>query len=237
MPPLLGGVRVFCRDELAAHPKKAYIVKSPDIPQLLEDLQRIWEDEQLRRQALYAWVTPDIKAEYIEGEIVLHAPVRKKHHAASGAASMLLSAFVLRQGLGFVGIEKIMLRFRRNDYEPDVVYFGPDKAATLTDAQTLFPAPDLVVEVLSESTEHRDRGVKMQDYALDGVKEYWIIDPDTEILEQYLLNDGTYVLHPPAANGLLESKAVPGFCIPLRAIFDPTAQRDALNEIGKADRS
>ena len=49
-----------------------------------------------------------------------------------------------------------------------------------------FPPPDLVVEVLSESTEKRDRGVKFEDFAAHGVGEYWMIDADKETLEQYL---------------------------------------------------
>lgn len=198
------------------------------MPQLLEDLKQIWEEEQQRRLAFYDWVTPDMKAEFIEGEIILHSPVRKKHNAVTGAVYMLLNAHVLHHRLGFVGIEKIMLRFRRNDYEPDVVFFGPEKAASLIDSQTLSPPPDLIVEVLSESTENRDRGVKKQDYALHGVSEYWIIDPDTETVEQYLLNGREYRLQPLKESGLLESVAVPGFSIPVRAFFDPELQMKML---------
>ncbi len=44
-------------------------------------------------------------------------------------------------------------------------------------AQSKFPAPDLIVEVLSESTEANDRGIKFEDYAAHGVVEYWIVDP------------------------------------------------------------
>lgn len=198
------------------------IVKSPDMPQLMEHLSQIWADEQRRRQEFYDWVTPHMKAEYIEGEVIVHSPVRKKHNVITGAVYFILQTWSLRNQMGFVGFEKIMLRFRRNDYEPDVVYFGPEKADTLQDDQTLFPAPDLIVEVLSPSTEARDRGVKFQDYALHGVLEYWIIDPETETLEQYLLTGSTYVLQP--QQEILESKAMPGFQVPVRAFFDREVQ-------------
>ena len=48
-----------------------------------------------------------------------------------------------------------------------------------------FPAPDLVVEVLSVSTVVIDCGVAFEDYAAHGVGGYWMIDPDTKTVEQY----------------------------------------------------
>ncbi|NJO00879.1 MAG: Uma2 family endonuclease [Bacteroidia bacterium] len=48
-----------------------------------------------------------------------------------------------------------------------------------------FPPPDFIIEILSESTEDRDRGIKMIDYALRQVQEYWLIDPEAKALEQY----------------------------------------------------
>jgi Uma2 family endonuclease len=51
----------------------------------------------------------------------------------------------------------------------------------------LFPAPDFVVEILSKGTARKDKGIKKEDYALHGVKEYWIIDPIKQTIEQYLL--------------------------------------------------
>ena len=99
------------------------IVKSPDMPQLIRDLQAIWEEEQQRRAEFYNWVTPNVKAEFIDGEVVVHSPVRKKHNAISGALYTMMNVYVIKNGLGFVGIEKIMARFERNDYEPDIVFF------------------------------------------------------------------------------------------------------------------
>jgi Uma2 family endonuclease len=83
-----------------------------------------------------------------------------------------------------------------------------------------FPIPDFVCEVLSHSTEHRDRGVKFKDYAIHGVGEYWIIDPDREVLEQYLPRRGSYELVLKSGSGEVESKVIPGFRIPIRALFD-----------------
>ena len=70
-----------------------------------------------------------------------------------------------------------MISLTRNDYEPDICYFNKEKSQHFTDDQLLFPAPDLVVEVLSKSTEQTDRTIKFKDYENHNVLEYWIIHP------------------------------------------------------------
>ena len=86
--------------------------------------------------------------------------------------------------------------------------------------QMIFPAPDFVAEVLSPSTERADRGVKFEDYAAHGVGEYWLIDPENERLEQYLLEGDSYQLAFKADNGVVASRVVAGFAIPVQALFD-----------------
>jgi Uma2 family endonuclease len=132
----------------------------------------------------------------------------------------MLDVYVHKQHLGVLGYEKTLIMLTRNDYEPDIVYFGPQKAQVLTPDQTKFPAPDFIVEVLSPSTEDIDRGIKFLDYAAHGVKEYWIIDPDDEFVEQYVLEEETYTLRMKSKTGILQSIVIKGFAVPVRAIFD-----------------
>ena len=51
-------------------------------------------------------------------------------------------------------------------------------------------APDLIVEILSPSTAGRDRLVKMQLYQRVGVREYWLVDPDTKSVQVYIFEEG-----------------------------------------------
>jgi Uma2 family endonuclease len=125
----------------------------------------------------------------------------------------------------------MLITLIRNDYEPDICYFGPAKAQSFTPDQMKFPAPDLVVEVLSATTEAIDRGVKFEDYATHGVQEYWLVDPELEVVEQYTLNEEAYELVVKVKDGPLESGVVAGFTIPVRAIFDEAVQLAALREI------
>ena len=112
-----------------------------------------------------------------------------------------------------------MIELTRNDYEPDIVFFSKEKSNQFTDDQMLFPAPDFVVEILSPSTEKYDRNEKFVDYAAHGVQEYWIIEPEIEIVEQYFNEGGKFVLFQKLHKGLLESKTVSGFAIDLKDIF------------------
>ncbi len=54
--------------------------------------------------------------------------------------------------------------------------------------------PDLVVEILSPSSEHNDRVLKHGLYCQSGVPEYWIVDPVEMVLQQFVLQDRKYQL-------------------------------------------
>ena len=54
--------------------------------------------------------------------------------------------------------------------------------------------PDLVGEILSSSSAKIDKKTKFETYQRFGVKEYWIINPELELLEQFILKDGQYIL-------------------------------------------
>ena len=73
---------------------------------------------------------------------------------------------------------------------------------------------------MSPGTESKDRGTKFEDYADRGVQEYWIVDLQTETVEQYLLKDGGYELAIKIKTGHIASEMVSGFTISLEAIFD-----------------
>ncbi len=160
---------------------------SPQLPQAIAILQSQMESERMRREQFYQDMTADQKMEFIDGEVVLHSPARNRHLDVTGRVYKLIHTYATLHSLGQVKSEKCLCVFPRNDYEPDVVFFGPAKSADFTPDTMKFPVPDLAVEVLSNSTEVRDRGVKFEDFASNCVAEYWIINSDTQIVEQYLL--------------------------------------------------
>ncbi|WP_332369416.1 Uma2 family endonuclease [Spirosoma telluris] len=197
----------------------------------MQEIQAAINEERKKREAFYNDITDEFKVEFINGEIVMHSPVKKMHNEATGLLYQLLNVYVIRHKLGFVGIEKIMTALTRNDYEPDICFFGRQKADQFDRRQTLFPAPDLVIEVLSDGTAKRDRGIKFQDYQAHGVEEYWIIDSDEPFIEQYHLVDGAYQLILKASEGTIRSFALAGFTIPIQAAFDETINMQTMMDI------
>ncbi|MCX6857917.1 MAG: Uma2 family endonuclease [Verrucomicrobia bacterium] len=207
------------------------MLDAPDLPELIGEAQRALSQEQKLREKFYADITPEHKWEFIQGDVIMHSPALNRHLIASQRLYDLVSGYVRVRRLGQVRHEKAMTSFPRNDYEPDVMFFGPAKAA-LIDPDTLkFPVPDFIAEVLSPSTEKRDRGIKFRDYALHGVAEYWIIDTVAETVECYRLADGDYPPVEPQADGTIISDVVPGFEMPVRALFDEAENMRVLRSI------
>jgi Uma2 family endonuclease len=176
--------------------------------------------ERAKREEFYNLVHENVKAEFIGGEIVFHSPVRAAHWQMVSKLAYRLGAYIKKNNLGELGIEKVLVRFSRNDFEPDIVFFNKEMAATFVPDQKLFPIPDFVVEVLSESTEHNDRGVKYREYALGGVKEYWIVDPEKNVLEQYTNTSQEFALvKAHLGSSTVTSLAIEGFVLDLKDIF------------------
>ncbi|MCB0583994.1 MAG: Uma2 family endonuclease [Phaeodactylibacter sp.] len=208
------------------------ILERPDARLIVDEVNQTLEAERRLREQFYETVREDQKAEFINGEIIVHSPVKKRHDTVSGNLFILLRTFVVKNQLGHVGHEKLMVSLTRNDYEPDICFFNKEKAAVFEEDQTIFPTPDLIVEVLSPGTRERDYGIKLEDYEAHGTREYWIIDPKARTLEQRILDGDKYVLKAAISiDDTLKSVAIEGFSIPLRAIFEEEANLQALSGI------
>lgn len=193
---------------------------SLELPNVLSELQAYWDEEQKRRVAFYDMLDDGTKAEFINGEVIIHSPAKAKHIEAVGNLSTLLNIFVKKNDLGKVFSEKALIKLTRNDFEPDICFFRKEMASKFDKDMMFFPPPDFVIEVLSESTENIDRTIKMGSYALNGVQEYWIIDADNHIVEQYLLKENKYYLVNKWHRQMVKSFVIKGFEIPAEVIFN-----------------
>lgn len=207
------------------------LLQSPKLSLYVEQLQATLENEKLRRQDFYNYINEDQKAEFINGEVIIYSPVMKRHNVATGLLYKLISTYASLHDLGFVGVEKIIITLTRNDYEPDICFFSKEKSAHFTEEQKLFPAPDLIVEVLSDSTRKIDRGIKFEDYQAHGIREYWIVDPEKKLIEQYVLSGDAYSLVLKSDNGAIKSNVLEGFVIPVESVFDEKINITALHQL------
>ena len=208
------------------------ITKSPQMPQILQELNKMWNDEQKRRNEFYDWVSPDVKAEFIEGTIIVHSPVRSRHSQVLKFIIKFLDEFIEENKLGSIGYESNMCRFPRNDYEPDFCFFDKHTSKIINDDTTIFPIPQMIIEVVSPSTEHLDRGVKFTDFAANGVKEYWIVDGTTDTIEQFILRDNEYFLEKKHdVKSIIASPVLTGLSVSADIFFDKTANRAAIKNL------
>ncbi len=213
------------------------ILRQPNATLVAQELVNAIEAEHARRLAFYAWIDEHTKAEFINGQIVIHSPVKRRHWKVTDLFSSLLSVYTRIKQLGVVGTEKVMISLTRNDYEPDIVFFKNEKSILFTEDQVLFPAPDFVVEILSKKTQKVDRTTKKEDYAAHGVQEYWIIDPNKQTVEQYLLLKPTDTVYfEPYRYQIgeeISSKVIEDFTIDVAAIFNENDNVIALQKLLK----
>lgn len=204
------------------HPLLEPLLQLPELGNLLAELQQTWDAEQEKRHLFWTTAEKDVKAEFIAGEIVYHSPVYGRHWNVSTNLLHYLIPYVKSNRIGKIAVEKAMMPFTRNDYEPDICFWKNNKAQHFKPTQSVFPPPDFIVEIISKTTEARDRGVKFTDYALHGVAEYWLIDPDKQTVEQYLLppNQKTYQLEVKLHfTGQVKSHAIAGFTVEIANLF------------------
>lgn len=130
--------------------------------------------------------------EILDGDLVVRPSPRLDHQRVAQELFVALREWSLRHRLGtaFVVPCDVILD-DTTIVVPDLVFVSSSRAAIMT-ARAIEGAPDLIVEVLSESTERRDRGAKMKLYARYGVERYWIADSDARTLEVYALGEGGY---------------------------------------------
>ncbi len=175
------------------------------------------EIEQQRLQFIQN-TTDSLKQEWIDGQIITHSPATSAHNTVVKNLALLLTAFAARYNAGYVGIEKVMIHLTENNYEPDICFF---KNKTFPPNTNLFPAPDLAVEVLSDSTYSNDYGIKFKDYARHHVFEYWIINPRKEAIEQYrLIESGYQLVRSYDIHDTVTSVLLPDFSFPAAALWD-----------------
>ena len=80
-------------------------------------------------------------------------------------------------------------------------------------------APDMVVEVLSPSSARRDRWLKFEQYRMTGVREYWIVDPDTKTVSVHTLKNGEYTANAYSDEDTVPVRVLEGCSINMEEVF------------------
>jgi Uma2 family endonuclease len=143
---------------------------------------------------LQQWPDDGCRYELYDGEvIVVPSPFPRHQRVLLHICGILVEYERATGGLVFEAPMDIVFS-EHNVVQPDVVYFRQERRHVIDMNDATRAAPDLAVEILSRSTESRDRGRKMQLLARYRVPEYWIVDPVENRLEVYVLRESTYEL-------------------------------------------
>lgn len=144
--------------------------------------------------------------EYIAGELVVTRFSSPVHQKVLMRLAVLLHGFAEGNRLGLVYMGPIDVLFAIGDFiAPDLVFVRTERLSIIGE-RSIEAAPDLVVEVVHEVMELRDRGIKRERYAMYGVPEYWIVDPWKKQIDVHDLQAGTTTV---LASGTLDWQPVP----------------------------
>ena len=125
--------------------------------------------------------------ELIDGEHYVTPSPNLKHQAVSRNLVTTIATFLRAQPIGKVYAAPLDVVFSHSDVvEPDLLFVSTSRLDVLT-AKNVQGAPDLVVEVGSPSTRRRDEKLKHQLYERFKVTEYWVVDPDIDVVTTPLL--------------------------------------------------
>jgi len=104
--------------------------------------------------------------------------------------------------------------------QPDILFISRERQDIINE-QNILGAPDLVIEILSPTTEERDRGIKLQLYCRYGVRECWLVDPEERMVEVLALSpQGYQVLGRYSGDEVMSSQVLAGFRFPAEEIFN-----------------
>lgn len=153
----------------------------------------------------------DTKAEYIDGEVIVHSPASNQHGRISMFLGSIIQFYVDQYKLGTVWGDNFQVRLRTGLRRvPDMIFVSNENKVNISNTE-IDGAPDLVIEIVSPDSVVRDWRDKYFDYEQAGVKEYWVIDPGNKRMEIYCLNKQRKYEKQNPEKGILTSKALPEF--------------------------
>ncbi len=160
--------------------------------------------------------------EIIDGEHYVTPSPIMKHQVVLGELHYRIRTYLADHPVGRVFLSPLDVVFSRFDVvEPDLLFVSNERREVVTQ-KNVQGAPDLAVEILSESNRRYDEITKRQLYDRYGVSEYWIVDPEIETVKVYRRTGGAFARVAELSNEAgdeLTSPLMPGLAIPLRTLF------------------
>lgn len=169
----------------------------------------------MTEEEFVAWCDEKVRAEWVDGEVVLSAPVNIEHARTFLFLLEVFAQFIRHGRFGELLAEPMQVRLgdpaRRRS--PDLFFVAAHCKEIIREI-CVDGAPDLIVEIVSPESVARDWREKYVEYEATGVREYWIVDPIHQRLEAYSLDlDEKRYAPIPERDGSVGSKVLAGFAI------------------------
>ena len=138
----------------------------------------------------YLSETDNVDYEMIDGDIYMMARPTSEHMQIEGNIFHSFKTYL--KGKRCIPMHETDVFFNKStNVVPDVMIIcNPE----IIKSRGIFGTPDLIVEIASPSTVKFDRMKKFETYEKYGVKEYWIVHPQSKSVEVYLRKDDKLVL-------------------------------------------
>ncbi|MEA2692231.1 MAG: hypothetical protein QOJ16_1618 [Acidobacteriota bacterium] len=161
--------------------------------------------------------------EILDGEHYVTPAPPIEHQDFSGNLYLRLAPFVREHRLGRVNFAPVDVLLSEHDIaQPDLLFISNERATIVT-AANVQGAPDLVIEILSNSTRRRDETLKRDRYERAGVLEYWLVDSKRRVVRVFR-RSGAGFLAPQelsaVAGDVLTTPLLPGLEILVSQIFE-----------------
>lgn len=168
----------------------------------------------------YCKISDDKRYELIGGELLMTPSPVTKHQRISRRLESILDNFITENKLGELFYAPYDVYFdNENVVQPDILFISKDRSGIVGE-KNVQGAPDLVIEIISENSAYRDMVQKKKVYAKFGVREYWIVIPESEEIEVYTIKDNTYQLCKAyGKESILESPLLKGLTLKVMDIF------------------
>lgn len=148
----------------------------------------------------------------IGGKLVMTPAPTTYHQIISMKLGVQIANFVQEKDLGLVLFAPVDVYLEETEtYQPDIIFIARERMGIIEPAR-INGAPDLVVEILSPGTAYYDLRKKFKVYERNGVKEYWIVDPEEKAVQVFVLRNEKYVLDQEVEKkGIIRSNVLKGF--------------------------
>jgi Uma2 family endonuclease len=168
----------------------------------------------------YLNLPEDRRYEILDGDLLMSPSPTERHQRLLLELALILTTFVKKHQLGRVYVAPFDVVLSETDVvQPDILFVSADRASIVGE-KAVRGAPDLVVEVLSPATAERDRTVKAKLYARAGVRELWLVDPDSQTLEILVNTESGFCRHSlSSAHQIAGSALLLDFRIDLASLF------------------